>query len=177
MCALFRPSILPSIFTSVRARDLVSATPPTSFIGFTWNFVDFLSMIWRCACGFRIWFNYFWRSYRPCWLKLCQPRSCLCNLSYIFHWIHLKFCRLLSMIWRCACVFRILVWLFLKELSPMLTLTCQPWSFLHNFFYIFHRIHFKLCRLPYCDMKMYTWFKIFDLIIFYGVIAHTDICF
>ena len=35
-------------------HDLVSTTPPTSFIGFIWNFLDFLPMIWRCAYGFRI---------------------------------------------------------------------------------------------------------------------------
>ena len=117
LCVPF--SIRPSVYPSVQPRDFVSATPPTSFIGFSWNFVDFLPMIWRCACSFRIWFNYFWWSYRQCWLKLCQPWSCLRN-SYIFHRIHLKLCRTLHMIWRFACGLGFLIELFLMESLPML---------------------------------------------------------
>ena len=69
------------------------------------------------------WFDYFWWSCHPCWLKLFQP-----------------------------------------------------WSCLHNSFYIFHRIHLKLFRLPSYDMKMCMWFRIFDWTISDGVIAHADIC-
>ena len=119
-----RVCVILSVRPSFRPRDLVSATPPTSFIGFTWNFVGFLPMIWRCACGFRI-----------------------------------------------------LIRLFLTELSPMLTKLCKTWSCLHSSSYIFHWIHLKYCRLSSYDMKMCMWFRIFDWTIFDGVISHADICF
>ena len=47
------------------SHDLVSLTPSTSFIGFIWNFVDFLPMIWRCACDFRILIPLFLTEFSP----------------------------------------------------------------------------------------------------------------
>ena len=35
--------------SSVRRHNLVSATPPTVFKGFWWNFPDIVAMTWRCA--------------------------------------------------------------------------------------------------------------------------------
>ena len=57
-----RYSVRPSVRPAVRPRDLVSGTPPTSFIGFTLNFVDFLPMI----CRFRILIRLFLTELSPC---------------------------------------------------------------------------------------------------------------
>ena len=108
--------VIPSI------RDLVSATRPTctSFIGFTWNFVDFLPIIGRCACGFGILIWLFSTELSPMVTYFIHPWSCLCN-SYIFQWIQLKLCRLPFYDMRMCTWFPIFIELFLTELFPMLT--------------------------------------------------------
>ena len=52
----------------------VSAAPSISFIGFIWSYVDFLPMIWRCACGLGF-LNYFGQSYCPCWHTLYMSET------------------------------------------------------------------------------------------------------
>ena len=64
-------------------------------------------------------FGHFSQSYGPCWLIPCRGNSC-----HIFYRIDLKLCFI--MIWRCACDFEFLVFLFLTKLQPFVIFGIFP---------------------------------------------------
>ena len=68
---------------------------------------------------FLFFFCHFSQSYGPCWLIPCPGNSC-----HIFYRIDLKLCFI--MIWRCACVFEFLVFLFLTKLWPFVIFGIFP---------------------------------------------------
>ena len=88
-----------SVRPSVRRHTLVSATPPTVFKGFWWNFPDIVAMSWRWSYFIEIVLDWFYQSYSP--LAIFVPRhkskgtvvlglsvspsqSCLRNSAYSF---------------------------------------------------------------------------------------------
>ena len=107
-----------------------------------------------------------------------SERSCLRSSSYIFHWIHLKFCRLFSYNMKMCICFWNVDWTIFDGVIAYADLNFpSERSCLCNSSYIFHLIHLKICRLSTYIMKMCMCFWNFDLTITDGVIAHADLNF
>ena len=72
-----------------------------------------------CRWFLLFFFGHFSQSYGPCWFIPCPGNSC-----HIFYRIDLKLCFI--MIWRCACVFEFLVFLFLTKSWPFVIFGIFP---------------------------------------------------
>ena len=109
----------------------VGATPPTVSFWLFWNLADIFCMEWRCACGlgiilwlFFLTFSALWTSSFLLWNAMKEFRqwvSCRRNSSYSFSPIVLKLCNVFYMVWRCACGFCIIYWLFFLTFSALWT--------------------------------------------------------
>ena len=83
-------SVLPSVRQSVRRHNLVSATPPTVFKAFWWNFLVIVLMTWRWSYFIEVMLDWFLLELLPFDSTFFNFKSCLCNSSCIFQLILLK---------------------------------------------------------------------------------------
>ena len=102
--------------------SLVSATPPTVFKGFWWNFPVIVPMTWRCAYFTEVTLDRFLPEIWPfgSLSHFINRSSCLRNSSYslVFKGFSWNFPDIVPMTWRCAYFIEVMLDWFLLELWP-----------------------------------------------------------
>ena len=105
-----------SVLAILSTEVLVSATPPTVFKGFWWNFPDIVAMIWDVYILSGSCSTDFYQSYGR--LTIFSSKSCLRNSSPCFQWILVKPSSYCSHDLKRIILYRGHAWPLLPELWP-----------------------------------------------------------
>ena len=165
-------SVHPSVRPSTHRHYLVSATRPTVFKGFWWNFPVIVSMTWRCAYFIEVTLNWFlpelwpFNNFSAVSLVSATPLT-------VFKGFWWNFPVIVSKTWRCAYYTEVTLDRFLPELWPFVSFShfINRSSCLHNSSYSFQGIFMKLSRYGCHDLKMHIFYQGHARLIFTRVMA------